>query len=132
MLRTIGIKPAVGFGVDIRLIGASGYTPPASDTKHVRLPRNYISNINVGKAEEDLVLLVNYTARRGTQHQMGSIFILNKGATAEHLFEFFGEDIGLYFSAQINSGNIILIATVDNSTEQNIVMDYVIEVVKYV
>ena len=101
-----------------------------STVEHETLTANATTDIVVGSILTDAAIIVNYTALRGSDHQMGTVMILNKGgASTEEIVDWFDTDIGLSFDSSINGNDIELNCTVDNSSVDDVELDYILELI---
>ena len=93
-------------------------------TSHSTLTANATTNINVGTVATDHGVIINYSLSRDTLYAAGHILVLNKTASVEYDHDWFGDDAGLTVAADIDTGNLRLNMTVDNSDANDITFNY--------
>lgn len=121
----VGVAKAVSF--QKRAIWGS---PSSGTTRHLTLPDNTTTGVNMGNALLVESIIISYSATRGLDRQYGEVVILSPYTdTVEtppyHMWDF--DDIGLTFTADLNSGQIRLNFVVDDSSTDDIDFDYLIE-----
>jgi uncharacterized repeat protein (TIGR02059 family) len=96
------------------------------------LTHNSIKQIIIGNAETDIGIVINYSAIRGALKQVGEIEILIAYqdyvfATPSTIWNF--DDLGLTFTADVSGTNIRLQAIVDNSSANDVTINYNIDII---
>lgn len=102
---------------------------PDVETLHVTLEENEATDIVVGDSTTDIAVIVNYCADRGTDSQMGAVFILNNSVDTDQTWEYQNDDIGITITSSLDAGDIIMTVTVDNSSVDSVIFDYIIELI---
>ena len=104
--------------------------PPSGDEFHEDLPNGAVTDLDVGNVLTDIAVLINYAATRGSNYQMGSVFILCKtGALTDQIWDYHGDDIGLTITSYRFAPNFFMRCTVDASSADHVDFDYVVEII---
>jgi len=93
------------------------------------LPYGAVTNIVVGNLSTDSAVIIDYAARRGSNDQMGTVFIINKNPLTDQSVEYYGDNVGITITSSLSSGNIIMSVSVDSSSTDDVLMNYIIEVI---
>lgn len=95
------------------------------------LPHGAITNIVVGNLYTDCAVIVDYAADRGSSHQMGTVFIINKNPITDQQLEYYGDNVGITITTFLSGGNIIMSVNVDNTSPEDVLMNYIIEIITF-
>jgi hypothetical protein len=95
------------------------------------LPHGAITNIIVGNLFTDCAVIVDYAADRGSAHQMGTVFIINKNPITDQQLEYYGDNVGITITSFLSGGNIIMSVNVDNTSPEDVLMNYIIEIITF-
>jgi len=93
------------------------------------LPHGAVTNIVVGNLYTDSAVIIDYAARRGSNDQMGTVFIINKNPLTDQSIEYYGDNVGITITSYLSGGNIIMSVSVDSSSTDDVLMNYIIEVI---
>jgi hypothetical protein len=86
---------------------------------------NNTTNVDIGDSVTHHGVIIKYACTRGTDYQAGQVMVLNEdGTTTDYSWDYFGDDVGLTVSSDINAGDIRLVCAVDNSSANNIAFHY--------
>lgn len=93
------------------------------------LPHGAVTNIIVGNLYTDSAVIIDYAASRGSNDQMGTVFIINKNPLTDQSIEYYGDNVGITITSYLSGGNIIMSISVDSSSTDDVLMNYIIEVI---
>ena len=89
------------------------------------LTANATTNVDIGDSATHHGVIVKYACRRGTEYQAGQVMVLNEdGITTDFSWDYFSDDVGLTITSDINAGDIRLVCAVDNSSANNVTLNY--------
>lgn len=122
--------PGITHAIGIPFAAAAGYsaTPtPADATYHETLDPGHTSYVDVGVRATDIAVIVTYCATRGTDRQMGTIFILNASAAIDENWEYQNDDVGITLAGYRDATTLYVEVEVDASSANTVDFDYIVE-----
>jgi len=127
------VAPTAAPGTNTTQLATTAFVQAAvtgGATSTASLTANTTTNVTIGNNTTHSMIIVHYRAARDLLYQAGTIRVLNASATAEDDGgDWFGDDVGMTFAANMSGANIRIGFTVDNSSATAVTLKYILQII---